>query len=83
MSKKQKLIERLKSKPSDFTFDELETLLLSLGFRKSYKGRTSGSKVIFFGEANDVIMHKPHSRNELKPYQVNHVLDILKLEGKI
>ena len=83
MSKKQKMIIRLKSKPKDFTFDEMETLLLSLGFRKSNKGRTSGSKVIFLGAANDIILHKPHPRNELKPYQVNHVLDVLKLEGKI
>ena len=27
MGKKEKLIERLKSKPKDFTFEELETLL--------------------------------------------------------
>jgi hypothetical protein len=47
MSKKDKLIKRLKSKPRDFTFDEAEALLLTLGFRKSNKGKTSGSKVIF------------------------------------
>ena len=33
--------------------------------------------------AHDIILHKPHPRNELKPYQVNHVLDVLVLEGKI
>ena len=35
MSKKEKLKKRLLSKPRDFTFDEMETLLLSLGFEKS------------------------------------------------
>jgi len=81
MSKKLKLIERLKSKPKDFTFDEAETLLLSLGFQKSNKGKTSGSKVIFWGESYDVAIHKPHPRNILKAYQVNHILDVLRLEG--
>lgn len=43
MSRK-KLINKLRSKPKDFTFDELETLLDLLGFTKSNKGRTSGSR---------------------------------------
>jgi|GEM_PF-559040 len=44
MSKKAKLIKRIKTKPRDFTFDEAETLILSLGGKKSSKGKTSGSK---------------------------------------
>jgi len=32
MGKLEKLIERLKSSPKDFTFNEMETLLLALGF---------------------------------------------------
>ena len=47
MGKKEKLIERLKSKPKDFTFDEAETLLGYLSYHRSNKGKTSGSRVIF------------------------------------
>lgn len=42
MSKKDKLIERLKSKPKDFTYDELKVLLNYLGFYENSKGKTSG-----------------------------------------
>lgn len=35
MSKKQKLIDRLKSKPKDFTFSEAANLLSALGFSMS------------------------------------------------
>ena len=47
MSKKQKLINRLKTKPKDMTFNELETLMSSLGYSRSNKGKTSGSRIKF------------------------------------
>ena len=34
MSKKEKLIKRLKSQPKEFTVDELDTLMGHLGFWK-------------------------------------------------
>ena len=83
MSKKQKLIDRLKSRPKDFEYDEAESLLRSLGFNKSDKGKTSGSRVKF--NAGDVLidLHKPHPHKELKPYQVNKIIDALEKEGFI
>ena len=42
MSQKDKLIRKLKSRPKDFTYDEAETLLQYLTFRKDNKGKTSG-----------------------------------------
>lgn len=45
MTKKEKLIERMCRLPKDFTFAELETVLLQLGFEKDEKGKTSGSRV--------------------------------------
>lgn len=50
MSKKEKLIQRLKTRPKDFTFDEAETLLRYFGYRRSDKGRTSGSRVMFVSD---------------------------------
>jgi len=83
MSKKEKLIARLKSKPRDFTFDEAEALLLSLGFVKSNKGKTSGSRVLFERDGLPVDMHRPHPGNELKGYQVLKMLKLLEKEGLV
>ena len=41
MGQKEKLIQRLKSKPKDFTFQEAETLLGYLEYIRSNKGKTS------------------------------------------
>jgi hypothetical protein len=63
MSSINKLIERFKKQPKDFTFDELVKLLNGLGFRMSNKGKTSGSRVRFNNEELKVIIdiHKPHT----------------------
>ena len=45
MTSKDKLIDRFKSLPKDFTFEELEKLLGLFGFEQSNKGKTSGSRV--------------------------------------
>ena len=82
MGQKEKLIERLKSKPRDMTFDEVETLLRYLGYTRSDKGRTSGSRVIFSSaEHPPILMHKPHPRKELLAYQIQQLLDMLSKEG--
>ncbi|MEG1092164.1 MAG: type II toxin-antitoxin system HicA family toxin [Acinetobacter sp.] len=82
MGQKEKLIQRLISKPKDFTFDEAETLLRFLGYTRSDKGRTSGSRVMFVSDNHPpILLHKPHPRNELLSYQVKQLLDMLKQEG--
>lgn len=84
MGKKEKLIERLKSKPKDFTFDEAETLLGYLSYSRSNKGKTSGSRVMFVSKRHAaILLHKPHPGNELKNYQVAQLLDILRQENLI
>jgi len=45
MSKKEIEIERLKTKPKDFTYDETKTLLNKLGLIENNKGKTSGSDI--------------------------------------
>lgn len=83
MGKTEKLIERLKSNPNDFTFDEMQTLLLSLGFELSNKGKTSGSRVKFFKDGIFIILHKPHPRKELLSYQIKQIIETLSEEGLI
>ena len=77
MGKKEKLIERLKSKPKDFTFDEMQNLLELLGFEMSNKGKTSGSRVKFKNGNVSVYLHRPHPRKELLEDQVKDILSIL------
>jgi len=47
MTKKDKLLERFLSMPKDFSYQELKTLLNSLGYEESNLGKTSGSRVLF------------------------------------
>ena len=47
MRKNEKLVERFKQLPKDFTFDELEKLLSIYGYVKCNKGKTSGSRIMF------------------------------------
>jgi len=63
MSAKDKLTERFKRQPKDFTFDELKNLLFGLGFVMSNKGKTSGSRVRFQNMELKIIIdiHKPHT----------------------
>ncbi len=80
MSKIEKEIERLKSRPKDFTYDEAKRVLNKFGFIENNKGKTSGSRVKFIDKNNIIIeLHKPHPKNVLKAYQIN--LIISKLEG--
>ena len=78
MSQKEKLIKRLLSRPKDFTFDELVTLLGCLGYELDTGGKTSGSRVKFKNKNNDALwQHRPHPGNVLKAYQVKDVIDNL------
>ena len=82
MGQKEKLILRLKSKPKDFTFDEAETLLQYLGYRRSDKGRTSGSRVMFVhADHPPILLNRPHPRKELLSYQINQLLEVLEQEA--
>ena len=84
MGQKEKLINRLKSKPKDFTFDEVESLLGYLDYKRSDKGRTSGSRVMFVSDQHPpIMMHKPHPRKELLDYQIKQLIEMLKQEGLI
>ena len=79
MSKLEKEIKRLKSKPRDFTYEEAKSLLNKLGFFEDNKGKTSGSRVVFKKEDGKCIeLHKPHPKNILKRYQVNKISELLK-----
>ena len=82
MSKKDKLAQRFLSRPADFTFNELITLLGSIGYFMETTGKTSGSSVLFSNKNGDYIrLHKPHPRNTLKLYQIDDLIQNLKEKG--
>lgn len=77
MSKKEKLIGRLLSRPKDFSYDEARTLLCFLGFEERSKGKTSGSRMEYARGKDTILLHKPHPSGILKPYQVKQIIDTL------
>ncbi len=81
MSKIEKLIEKFKSNPRDFTWDELVKILNYLGyFEKTTKGKTGGSRVKFVNNETDVInLHKPHPSNIVKQYVIKQIIEKLDL----
>ncbi|MBL7934483.1 MAG: type II toxin-antitoxin system HicA family toxin [Bacteroidia bacterium] len=82
MSQIEKLKERLKNRPKDFSWDELSTLLGKLGYNEHKKGKTGGSRRKFVGATGDIIsLHKPHPGTILKAYQVNQIIDHLNEKG--
>ena len=83
MGQKDKLIAKLKTNPNNFTFQEVETLLGYFTYKRSNKGKTSGSRVMFTSETykNKIILHKPHPRKELLAYQIKQLIDQLEEEG--
>lgn len=85
MSKDEKLIKRLISKPKDFTYNELRKTLTSLGYSETQSGKTSGSRVAFVNAKDDHIirLHKPHPNTELKQYQINQIVEELRSRGII
>lgn len=82
MGQKEKLIQKLRTSPKDFTFDEAERLLGFFGYERSNKGKTSGSRVMFVGQdLAPILLHKPHPRKELLDYQIKQLIGILTEEG--
>lgn len=82
MSKSQKLLERFLSKPADFTWDELRTLLAFFNFSEvTQKG---GSYRSFMDpKGRKIMLHKPHPENTLKRYALKDVKEKLEDFGLI
>ncbi len=77
MGTKDKLIERFKLQPNDFTWNELVRLFSILGYEIDNKGKTSGSRVIFHKGQSTYTAHKPHPGSIVKRYVMKQVMDFL------
>ncbi|MBO4681346.1 MAG: type II toxin-antitoxin system HicA family toxin [Clostridiales bacterium] len=58
---------RLRAMPKDYTFSEARQLLSHLDFKEYQKGKTSGSRVMFYRASDNkkVLLHKPHPGDEM------------------
>ena len=85
MSQFEKLIERFKKIPKDFSYDELKKLLNGFGYIENTKGKTSGSRVAFINQnTNHIIrLHKPHPGNIVKRYALEQMMEELINQGVI
>ncbi len=78
MGTKDKLIQRFKELPNDFTWTELVRLFGIFGYEISNKGKTSGSRVIFKKGESAYTAHKPHPGSVVKSYVMKQVYEFLK-----
>ena len=79
MSKKEKLIKRLRSLTKDITYYELASLLQQLGFEEDNKGKTSGSRVRFYHSKKRLqyLAHNPHPASIIKEKALKDILIFL------
>ena len=77
MSKHQKLIVRLLSRPSDFEWAELRVLMDAFGYELKATGG-SGRKFIHAQTRATLFMHEPHPARILKAYQIREIIHFLK-----
>ena len=83
MSQIDKIIQKIQKKPTpkNFSWDELLKLLNHFQFQPITKGKTGGSRRKFINEDKVIIsLHEPHPQKELKKYQIDQILEILKNE---
>ncbi len=83
MAKDDKLIERLKGKPTDFTVRELETLMKQVCCQEHQGGRGSGIRFYHPGTGRILAFDLPHPGKTLYRDQVRKVLAFLKEIGEL
>lgn len=85
MTKFEKALERIKTIPKDFTYDEMKSLLEHLGFEEINKGKTSCSAVSFVRTKDKRVFmfHKPHPGNIVKPCYIKELIKLLDEIGDV
>ena len=80
MTKFEKLTSRFLTRPKDFTYRELKSIMKGFGYLES---QGSGSRVMFFNKKlkHNIKLHKPHPGNIMKKYQIDLVINELKAKG--
>jgi predicted RNA binding protein YcfA (HicA-like mRNA interferase family) len=76
MSKRDKLIERLKNSPNNATFAQIEKLLIQENFVLE---RVTGSHHVF--KKSDLIFVVPVHKNKVKAVYVKRVIELIEEEN--
>jgi hypothetical protein len=79
MAAAEKLIERFKTIPADFTWDELTRMLSHFGYA-AQKSKGSRRKVKA-EKLPTLILHEPHPGRIVKQYALRYVKEALESEG--
>jgi hypothetical protein len=82
LSKQQKAIARILARPVDYTWDELVSLMVGLGYELRTSGG-SGRKLFDPATKAVLFLHEPHPSNILKDYQIRAVIQFLRKERRI
>ena len=82
MARQQKVVDRLLSKPSDFEWRELKTVMESFGYELK-QSRGSSRKFIHRETKAVLMIHEPHPSKVLKSYQVSAVIHFLRQEKHV
>lgn len=84
MTRRDKLVARLKACPRDFTWAELVRVLEGLGYNEVATGKTGGSRRRFVHKtAPALLLHKPHPGNIVKMYVIDEIIRTLGEAGLI
>ena len=80
MSSLEKAKQELLKCSKNYTYDDAKALLRKLGFEEKSKGKTSGSRVMFYRESDKriILIHKPHSENTMDTGSVKDLIKCLK-----
>lgn len=83
MSKKEKIISRFLSEPTDYTYEELVQFLQLFEYFEDNAGKTSGSAVRFVRKESfaPIRFHKPHPKKIIKRYILKYIRETLESEG--
>lgn len=77
MAKKEKLMNRLKNQPNNFTIQELDKLMSQCGCDKKHGAGGSSLRYVHKRTKRVCTFHGPHPGNELYNYQIKKVLQFL------
>ena len=82
MSKLDKLVQSFLSKPVNYSWGELKSLLEGFGCSSGSGRKTGVQRVKFLHPQHPpLILHKLRSATVLKRYQVDQIAEFLKKEG--
>ncbi len=74
MSRREKLLEKLKSNPQKIRFEEVDKVLLSTGFTKRQPRRGSSH---FTYTLNDIMITIPYKKPYIKSRYIKEIVDLL------